>query len=51
MGIFGAGVRTLFEGTVRPVCPVEPGATLMHGYAAASLAGSPPMTGGCEKEW
>ncbi len=45
-GVRGGGgvdayARTLFEGTVRPVCPIEPGATRVHGYTAKSLAESP----------
>lgn len=43
VGIVDADARTLFEGTVRPVCPIEPGATRVHGHTARSLAGSPPF--------
>ena len=38
-----AEAKLLFEGTVRPVCRIEPGATRIHGHTAKSLAGSPPF--------
>ncbi|PLS84687.1 MAG: hypothetical protein CYG60_16565 [Actinobacteria bacterium] len=41
VAVVDADARTLFEGTVRPVCPIEPGATRVHGYTAKSLAESP----------
>lgn len=41
--IVDADARTLFEGTIRPCCPIEPGATRVHGHTARSLAGSPPF--------
>ncbi|MDP9476883.1 MAG: 3'-5' exonuclease [Actinomycetota bacterium] len=43
VAIVGAGSKTLFEGTVRPGCPIEPGAARIHGHTAKSLAGSPPF--------
>ena len=43
VGIVDADARTLFEGTVRPLCPMEPGATRVHGHTARSLAESPPF--------
>jgi|SRR5215204_4159651 len=43
IAIVDAGARTLFEGTVRPSCAVEVGATRIHGHTAHSLAGSPPF--------
>ncbi len=43
IAIVDAGARTLFEGTVRPGCRVEAGATRIHGHTARSLAGSPPF--------
>ncbi len=45
VAIVDADGRTLFEGTVRPDCPIEPGATRVHGHTARSLAGSPPFWG------
>ncbi len=36
-----ADAETIFEGTVRPECRIEPGATRIHGYTAKSLAASP----------
>jgi DNA polymerase-3 subunit epsilon len=44
VAIVGAGSKTLFEGTVRPVCRVEPGATRIHGHTARSVAASPPFS-------
>ncbi len=41
VAIVDAGSKTLFEGTVRPTCRIEPGATRVHGHTARSLAGSP----------
>ncbi len=38
-----AEANMLFEGTVRPVCRIEPGATRVHGHTTRSLAGSPPF--------
>jgi DNA polymerase III subunit epsilon len=43
IAIVDAGARTLFEGTVRPLCRIEPGATRIHGHTARSLADSPPF--------
>ncbi len=43
VALVDAGARTLFEGTVRPGCRIEPGATRIHGHTAGSLAGSPPF--------
>jgi DNA polymerase-3 subunit epsilon len=43
IAIVGAGAKTLFEGTVRPDCRIESGATRIHGHTARSLAGSPPF--------
>src|SRR3954453_17365311 len=43
IAIVDESADTLFEGTVRPVCRIEPGATRIHGYTALSLAGSPPF--------
>jgi DNA polymerase III subunit epsilon len=34
---------TLFEGTIRPICRIEPGAARVHGHTARSLADSPPF--------
>ncbi len=45
VAIEDAGPKTLFEGTVRPNCPIESGATRIHGHTAKSLAGSPPFFG------
>ena len=33
--------RTLFERTVRPGCPIEPGAARVHGHTVKSLVDSP----------
>ena len=44
IAIVDADAKTLFEGTVRPVCRVEPGATRIHGHTTRSLAGSPPFS-------
>ena len=41
IAIVDADAKTLFEGTVRPSCRIEPGATRVHGHTAHSLAGSP----------
>ncbi len=41
VAIVDACGRTLFEGTVRPDCRIEPGATRIHGRTARSLATSP----------
>ncbi len=43
LAIVDAGARTLFEGTVRPHCRIESGATRIHGHTAHSLATSPPF--------
>jgi DNA polymerase-3 subunit epsilon len=43
IAIVDAGAKTLFEGTVRPVCRIDPGATRIHGHTTRSLAGSPPF--------
>src|SRR3954468_5631913 len=43
IAIVGADAKTLFEGTVRPGCRIEPGATRIHGHTTRSLAGSPPF--------
>ncbi len=43
IAIVDAGARVLFEGTVRPSCAIEVGATRIHGHTAYSLAGSPPF--------
>jgi DNA polymerase-3 subunit epsilon len=43
IAIVDAGASTLFEGTVRPSCRIEAGATRIHGHTARSLAGSPPF--------
>jgi DNA polymerase III epsilon subunit-like protein len=43
IAIVDASAKALFEGTVRPVCRVEPGATRIHGHTARSLAGAPPF--------
>lgn len=41
IAIVDADAKTLFEGTIRPGCRIEPGATRVHGHTARSLAGSP----------
>ena len=41
IAVVDADARTLFEGTIKPDCPIEPGATRVHGYTARSLVGSP----------
>jgi DNA polymerase-3 subunit epsilon len=41
VGIVDADARTLFEGTIKPYCPIEYGATRVHGHTARSLAESP----------
>jgi hypothetical protein len=38
VAIVDAGARTLFEGTVRPGCRIEAGATRIHGHTTRSLA-------------
>ncbi|MCA1719422.1 MAG: 3'-5' exonuclease [Actinobacteria bacterium] len=43
VAVVDADARTRFEGTVRPVCRIESGATRVHGHTARSLAGSPPF--------
>jgi DNA polymerase III subunit epsilon len=43
IAIVDAGARVLFEGTVRPSCSIEVGATRIHGHTAHSLADSPPF--------
>lgn len=43
IAIMDVGARTLFEGTVRPGCRTEPGATRAHALTTRSLAGSPPF--------
>ena len=43
IAIVDAGAKTLFEGTLRPSCRIEPSATRIHGHTARSLAGSPPF--------
>jgi DNA polymerase-3 subunit epsilon len=43
IAIVDAEAKLLFEGTVRPVCRIEPGATRVHGHTTRSLAGSPPF--------
>jgi DNA polymerase-3 subunit epsilon len=44
VAIVGAGSKTFLEGTVRPGCRVEPGATRIHGHTARRLATSPPFS-------
>ncbi|PLS84041.1 MAG: hypothetical protein CYG60_20040 [Actinobacteria bacterium] len=41
VAIVDAGARTLFEGTVKPDCPIDARATRVHGHTAKSLAESP----------
>ncbi|MDP9425159.1 MAG: 3'-5' exonuclease [Actinomycetota bacterium] len=43
IAIVDAGARTLFEGTFKPGCRIDPMATRVHGHTARSLAGSPPF--------
>jgi DNA polymerase III subunit epsilon len=43
IAIVDESARTLFEGTVRPRCRIEHGATRVHGHSARSLASSPPF--------
>ena len=43
IAIVDAGAKTLFEGTLKPTCRIESGATHVHGYTTRSLAGSPPF--------
>ncbi len=38
VAIVDADARTLFEGTVRPGCRIEPGAARIHGHTTRSLA-------------
>ncbi len=41
VAVVDADARTLFEGTIKPGCPVDARATRVHGHTAKSLAGSP----------
>jgi DNA polymerase III subunit epsilon len=41
IAIVDPGAKTLFEGTIKPTCRIESGATRIHGYTTRSLAGSP----------
>jgi DNA polymerase-3 subunit epsilon len=41
IAVVDADAKTLFEGTVRPGCRIESGATRIHGHTARSLSGSP----------
>ncbi len=41
VAIVDADGRTLFDGTVKPGCPVDARATRVHGHTAQSLDGSP----------
>jgi DNA polymerase-3 subunit epsilon len=41
IAIVDAGAKTLFEGTIKPTCRIESGATRVHGYTTRSLVGSP----------
>ena len=43
IAIVDDGARTLFEGTIKPTCRIESGATRVHGYTTRNLAGSPPF--------
>lgn len=43
VAIVDPGAKTLFVGTLRPDCRIEPGAARIHGHTARSLAGSPPF--------
>jgi DNA polymerase-3 subunit epsilon len=43
VAIVDGDAKTLFEGTVRPGCRIESGATRIHGHTMGSLAGSPPF--------
>jgi DNA polymerase-3 subunit epsilon len=43
IAIVDADAKTLFEGTLRPVCRIEASATRVHGHTARSLAASPPF--------
>jgi len=43
IAVVDANAKTLFEGTVRPGCRIESGATRIHGHTMGSLAGSPPF--------
>jgi DNA polymerase-3 subunit epsilon len=43
IAIVDESAKVLFEGTVRPVCRIEAGATRIHGHTARSLSGSPPF--------
>jgi DNA polymerase-3 subunit epsilon len=41
IAIVDGDAKTLFEGTLRPVCRIEASATRVHGQTARSLAASP----------
>jgi DNA polymerase III subunit epsilon len=41
IAIVDADARILFDGTLRPVCRIEPGATRIHDHSTHSLASSP----------
>jgi DNA polymerase III subunit epsilon len=43
IAIVDASAKTVFEGTVRPSCRIESGATRIHGHTTRSVAGSPPF--------
>ncbi len=43
IAIVDADAKTLFEGTIRPGCRIECGATRIHGHTTRSLASSPPF--------
>ena len=43
VAVVDAGAKVLFEGTVRPDCRIQPGATRIHGHTARGLADSPPF--------
>jgi DNA polymerase-3 subunit epsilon len=43
IAIVDAGAKTLFEGSIKPTCRIESGATRVHGYTTRSLSGSPPF--------
>jgi hypothetical protein len=36
IAIVDAGAKTLFEGTIKPTCRIESGATRVHGYPRAA---------------
>jgi DNA polymerase-3 subunit epsilon len=44
IAVVDADAKTLFEGTVRPSCRIESGATRVHGHTAHTLSGSPPFS-------